>query len=401
MKRIICDNLIESNNYIFILKVKKDKIKMKIEQYDENERFKNISDEVITTKGMYMIAEDKSNNLLKIIPYDASKKKVVPNVRQLRKLSEIIANLQEQSRRQDIDARTGGPLIDTIQPTLKLFKEILPADQYQRIVVKVFGNPEKQQKKKLKIDQFIDDVKEHYFKQYELTERNHYLWTVESWTAFKARVMKRFCHDYFVYLPEMDYVFEKKDKNPQYSHKEQVPLQSIQFKNDGKELWGFLSVLVNPNTVSPSTPKVLTVKGSPGKTNTSYPWRWDKEEEYELLGLSGFVKTKIFLAHNDIQKVIKGIYWLPVAVDEKMMRLKVVKYENGKFDVDKDDVIGLAPFQVTDNKLVAEKDMKVISVFDKSYLYYLLELIDVALNESMREEFEKKGLTQFFALKKM
>lgn len=82
---------------------------MKIEQYDENERFKNISDEVITTKGMYMIAEDKSNNLLKIIPYDATKKKVVPNVRQLRKLSEIIANLQEQSRRQDIDARTGGP----------------------------------------------------------------------------------------------------------------------------------------------------------------------------------------------------------------------------------------------------------------------------------------------------
>lgn len=375
---------------------------MKIEQYDENERFKNISDEVITTKGMYMIAEDKMNHVIKIIPYDASKKKVVPNVRQLRKLSEIIANLQEQSRRQDIDARTGGPLIDVIHPTLKLFKEILPADQYQRIVVKVFGNPEKEQKKKSKINQFLKDVKEHYFKQYEQSERNHYLWTADSWTAFKARVMKRFCHDYFVYLPEMDYVFEKKDKNPLYSHKEQVPIQSIQFKNNGKELWGFLSALGNPNTVSPSTPVTLAVKGSSGIQNTSYPWRWDNEEEYDRLGLSGFVKTNIFLAHNDIQKVIKkGIYWLPVAVDEKMMRLKIGKYENGRFDVDKDDVIGLAPFQNIDNKLVPEKNMKVISMFDKSYLYYLLELIDVALNESMREEFEKKGLTQFFALKKM
>jgi hypothetical protein len=114
------------------------------------------------------------------------------------------------------------------------------------------------------------------------------------------------------------------------------------------------------------------------------------------------VKTKIFLAHNDIKNNKKmNIYWLPVAVDEKMMKLKVAKYENGKFDVDKDDVIGLVPFQVNDNKIVPEKDMKVVSMFDKSYLYYLLELIDVALNESMREEFEKKGLTQFFALKKM
>jgi hypothetical protein len=368
---------------------------MKIEQYDENERFKNISDEEITTKGMYMIAEDKTNNLIKILPYDASKKKVVPNVRRLHKLSEIIANLQEQSRRQDIDAKTGGPMIDTIHPTLKLFKEILPADQYKRIVVKVFGNPEKEQKKKVKIDQFLNDVKEHYFKQFELSERNHYLWTVESWKTFKARVMKRFCHDYFVYLPEMDYIFEKNDKNPQYSHKEQVPLQSIEFKNDGKELWGFLSGLVNPNTTSPSTP---TKRG----TQTTYTWRWDNEKEYDRLCITGFVKTKIFLAHNDIKNKKKmNIYWLPVAVDEKMMKLKVAKYENGKFDVDKDDVIGLVPFQMNDNKIVPEKDMKVVSMFDKSYLYYLLELIDVALNESMREEFEKKGLTQFFALKKM
>jgi hypothetical protein len=93
-----------------------------------------------------------------------------------------------------------------------------------------------------------------------------------------------------------------------------------------------------------------------------------------------------------------------VGIEEKTKKLRIIPYDGKlkRFDVSDEDaknIVAIAPFAKQTHQLLDIPD-KIVSVFSKSYLYYLLEMMDVALNESMKEMFIKRGLSDFFDLKK-
>jgi hypothetical protein len=316
----------------------------------------------------------------------------MPDMKYIRKVNELIALLKEQHRKYLIDINTGGPTIDRVYQHVKFLRGYLPEAQMKRIERKVYGNLEKEKMDRPKVEQFQQRICDMYFQMYIQAQPNHNLWTRESWTEFKKKTMMRFIEEYFVSdMPELDPKFEEKEILPN-EHKYQLPAQTIDFK-DMVDLHKLIKNLVNTNTVPPS---------QPGK------WLWDNEAEYDRMGLSGKHKSAIYLKYNNFNVQKNIVYWLPIAIDEQNHKLRIVPWDDvtKKFvisDEDAKNVVAIAPFsRVTpdQNQIFGTHD-KIVSVFPNSYLYYILEKIDTALNDAMKETFVKRGLTQFFAMKKM
>jgi len=304
----------------------------------------------------------------------------------IRKVNELITLLKEQHRKYLIDINTGGPTIDHAYKHVKFLRGYLPEAQMKRIERKVYGNLEKEKMDRPKVEQFQQRIRDIYFHMYIQAQPNHNLWTRESWKEFKGKTMMRFIEEYFVSdMPELDPKFEEKEILPN-EHKYQLPVAEIDFKKDMVDLHKLIKNLVNTNTVAPS----------------KSGWLWDNEAEYERMGLSGVVKSTIYLKHNKAP----DIYWLPIAIDEQNHKLRIVPWDDvtKKFVISDDDaknVVAIAPFTISHNLVGPAFADKIVSVFPNSYLYYILEKIDTALNDAMKETFVKRGLTQFFAMKKM
>jgi hypothetical protein len=362
--------------------------------------------EVVQTGNIYTIYKSTNtpHDLIKIMPY---KHKKIPNTKAITKVNELIAILQEQHRVYNINVRTGGPRVDTATQNILFLRNYLPEDQMNRIERKVYGL-HKEKKYKARVDLFIQRIRSTYFNLYTQTHPNHYLWSVDNWTDYKGKMMKRFFQEFVVTnLPPLKYHFDKIVKtSSQYDHKEQVPLQDIDFV-DKKVLWGILKALPNTTTTVPSSG--VSLVGGVGKTIIRY-WKWDNDAEYDRLGLSGKDKSAIAIQHHQL-KTPKSVYWLPVGIEEKTKKLRIIPYDGKlkRFDVSDEDaknIVAIAPFWADNSSNLQHqlfgkgKEDMIVSVFSKSYLYYLLEMMDVALNESMKELFIKRGLSDFFDLKK-
>jgi hypothetical protein len=354
--------------------------------------------EVVQTGNIYTIYKSTNtpHDLIKIMPY---KHKKIPNTKAITKVNELIAILQEQHRVYNINVRTGGPRVDTATQNILFLRNYLPEDQMNRIERKVYGM-QKEKKYKTRVDLFIQRIRSTYFNLYTQTHPNHYLWSVDNWTDYKGKMMKRFFQEFVVTnLPPLKYHFDKIVKtSSQYDHKEQVPLQGIDFA-DKKVLWGILKALPNTTTTVPSSG--VSLVGGVGRTTIRY-WKWDNDAEYDRLGLSGKDKSAIAKEHTFTAR--PNVYWLPVGIEEKTKKLRIIPYDGKlkRFDVSDEDaknIVAIAPFAKQTHQLLGIPD-KIVSVFSKSYLYYLLEMMDVALNESMKELFIKRGLSDFFDLKK-
>lgn len=361
---------------------------MKIEQYNENEDLTGANEDIHINK-IYKLYTSTPNGYIKIAPHTHKK---MPDMTYIRKVNELIALLKEQHRKYLIDIKTGGPTIDRAYQQVKFLRGYLPEAQMKRIERKVYGNLEKEKMDRPKIEQFQQRIRDMYFHMYTQAQPNHYLWTRESWKEFKKKTMMRFIEEYFVSdMPELDYKFEEEEILPN-EHKNQLPVTKIDFKDMG-DLHKLIKNLVHTNTVAPSQPR---------------QWMWDNEAEYERMGLSGKHKSAIYLKHNEFKVQKNIVYWLPIAIDEQNHKLRIVPWDDvtKKFvisDEDAKNVVAIAPFnRVTpdQHQIIGTPD-KIVSVFSNSYLYYILEKIDTALNEAMKETFVKRGLTQFFAMKKM
>lgn len=362
---------------------------MKIEQYNENED-QTGANEDITLDKIYKLYTSTPNGYIKIAPHTHKK---LPDMTYIRKVNELIALLREQHRKYMIDINTGGPTIDHAYQQIKFLRGYLPEAQMKRIERKVYGNLEKEKMDRPKVEQFQQRIRDMYFHMYTQSQPNHYLWTRESWQEFKRKTMMRFIEDYFVSdMPALDPDFREEEILPN-EHKNQLPVSKIDFKDMG-ELHKLIKNLVNTNTVAPSQ---------------AGEWIWENEAEYDRMGLSGLVKSAIYLKHKKFGKAsVNSIYWLPIAIDEQNHKLRIVPWDavTKKFvitDEDAKNVVAIAPFNrvVPDQHQIIGLPDKIVSVFPNSYLYYILEKIDTALNEAMKETFVKRGLTQFFAMKKM
>lgn len=356
---------------------------MKIEQYNENED-QTGANEDITLDKIYKLYTSTPNGYIKIAPHTHKK---LPDMTYIRKVNELIALLKEQHRKYLIDIKTGGPTIDHAYQQIKFLRGYLPEAQMKRIERKVYGNLEKEKLDRPKVEQFQQRIRDMYFHMYTQAQPNHYLWTRESWQEFKRKTMMRFIEEYFVSdMPALDPDFQEKEILPN-EHKNQLPVAEIDFK-DMDDLHKLIKNLVNTNTVAPN----------------KSGWMWENEAEYDRMGLSGLVKSAIYLKHNKAT----DIYWLPIAIDEQNHKLRIVPWDavTKKFvisDEDAKNVVAIAPFNSgvpNEHQIFGDPD-KIVSVFSNSYLYYILEKIDTALNEAMKETFVKRGLTQFFAMKKM
>jgi hypothetical protein len=359
---------------------------MKIEQYNENEALAGANEDIQLDK-IYRLYTSTPNGYIKIAAYTDKK---MPDMKYIRKVNELIALLKEQHRKYLIDINTGGPTIDRAYQHVKFLRGYLPEAQMKRIERKVYGNLEKEKMDRPKVEQFQQRICDMYFQMYTQVQPNHYLWTRESWKEFKKKTMMRFIEEYFVSdMPELDPKFEEKEILPN-EHKYQLPVAEIDFKDMG-ELHKLIKNLVNTNTVLPST----------------LGWMWKSETEYERMGLTGKHKSAIYVKHKEFGKSAKNIYWLPIAIDEQNHKLRIVPWDDvtKKFVISDDDaknVVAIAPFSrlLMNKKSIGTAD-KIVSVFPNSYLYYILEKIDTALNDAMKETFVKRGLTQFLAMKKM
>jgi len=356
---------------------------MKIEQYNENEELAGANEDIQLDK-IYRLYTSTPNGYIKIAAYTDKK---MPDMKYIRKVNELIALLKEQHRKYLIDINTGGPTIDRAYQHVKFLRGYLPEAQMKRIERKVYGNLEKEKMDRPKVEQFQQRIRDMYFQMYTQAQPNHYLWTRESWKEFKGKTMMRFIEEYFVSdMPELDPKFEEKEILPN-EHKYQLPAQTIDFK-DMVDLHKLIKNLVNTNTVAPS----------------KSGWMWENEAEYERMGLTGKHKSAIYLNHNKAT----DIYWLPIAIDEQNHKLRIVPWDDAtkKFvisDEDAKNVVAIAPFSrvIPNQHEIFGTPDKIVSVFPNSYLYYILEKIDTALNDAMKETFVKRGLTQFFAMKKM
>ena len=356
---------------------------MKIEQYNENEDLTGANEDITLDK-IYKLYTSTPNGYIKIVPYTHKK---MPDMTYIRKVNELIALLKEQHRKYLIDIKTGGPTIDRAYQQVKFLRGYLPEAQMKRIERKVYGNLEKEKMDRPKVEQFQQRIRDMYFHMYTQSQPNHYLWTRESWKEFKRKTMKRFIEEYFVSdMPELDPDFREEEILPN-EHKYQLPVAKIDFK-DMDDLHKLIKNLVNTNTVATS----------------KLGWMWENEAEYDRMGLTGKDKSAIYLKHNKAT----NIYWLPIAIDEQNHKLRIVPWDDvtKKFvisDEDAKNVVAIAPFNsgVPDQNQIIGTPDRIVSVFSNSYLYYILEKIDTALNEAMKETFVKRGLTQFFAMKKM
>jgi len=363
---------------------------MKIEQYNENEDLTGANEDIHINK-IYKLYTSTPSGYIKIAPYTHKK---MPDMTYIRKVNELIALLKEQHRKYLIDIKTGGPTIDHAYQQVKFLRGYLPEAQMKRIERKVYGNLEKEKMDGTKVEQFQQRIRDMYFHMYTQAQPNHYLWTRESWKEFKEKTMKRFIEEYFVSdMPELDPDFREEEILPN-EHKYQLPVAKIDFK-DMRELHKLIANLVNTNTVAPSQ---------------AGEWIWKNEAEYERMGLSGVVKSKIYVLHKKLTVLTKNrTYWLPIAIDEQNHKLRIVPWDDvtKKFiisDEDAKNVVAIASFTYDVRTKVPPTlglPGDIVSVFPNSYLYYILEKIDTALNEAMKETFVKRGLTQFFAMKKM
>jgi hypothetical protein len=357
---------------------------MKIEQYNENEDFAGANEDIQLDK-IYRLYTSTPNGYIKIAAYTDKK---IPDMKYIRKVNELIALLREQHRKYLIDIQTGGPTIDRAYQHVKFLRGYLPEAQMKRIERKVYGNLEKEKLDRPKVEQFQQRVRDMYFHMYTQVQPNHYLWTKESWIEFKEKTLKRFIEEFFVSnMPKLQYEFVPEDILPN-EHKNQYPLKKMDFA-DITELHDLIKQLTNPTT-------------------TNYPsqlgkWLWDNEAEYDRLGLSGRDKSSIYDKNKAIISGGGVVYWLPIAIDETNHKLRIVPWDSvtSKFSLSNEDaknVVAIAPFARATNIL---EGTDVVSTFKNTYLYYILERIDTGLNEAMKETFVKRGLTQFFAMKKM
>lgn len=356
--------------------------------------------EIVQTGNIYTIytSTNAPHDLIKVMPY---KPKKIPNIKAITRVTELIAILKEEHRIYNINVRTGGPRVNTALQNIVFLRNYLPEDQMNRIERKVLGT-HKDKKYKPRVDLFLQRIRNTYFSLYVQTHPNHNLWTVDSWTDYKGKMMKRFLQEFIVKnMPPLKYNFDKIDKmSSQHYHKEQVPLQDIDFA-DKEELWTILKDLPYTGTNVPSNGV------SYGKKIRH--WKWDIDAEYDRMGLSGKDKSDIFDEHQHLTHSSHKdeYYWLPVGIDENTNMLRIIPYDDKlkRFDVsdeNADNIVAIAPFKKLTHKLVDKTHaLNIVSVFGKSYLYYLLEMMDVALNESMKEMFAKRGLSDFFDLKKM
>ena len=344
----------------------------------------------------YRSSSDSSNVI--ILPKKSkSEMKYMPNVQLIRDIEELTDYVKEIHRQFLINIKTGGPAVDTSAKLLKLFATYIEKDDIEYIKKQVYGDKEKKQKEREKLEVFKQKILETelplFIKQKAKTK---YDWTNALWETFKKKIFDDFIHENFISF-RFTYSFEDSKNNDD---------------NNLKQLSG-----VNlPESLLSKLDNEYVYPCERIRPNTHDAWRWSQSDEYERLGISGRTMNQIKESTSkELQRFAEGLaressliyphYWLPLFINDTMRSLDIIQplSEGGKFPrsgYDVHNLIALVPFEFTTKRI--KSDGTVISlVTNDSYLYQALKMIDKTLNDGMKTVFEKHYMTQFFEYEKI
>lgn len=319
-----------------------------------------------------------------------------------KKIPDFIEELKEMNRQFLINIKTGGPLKNYAREFIDNYP--FSAKDKQYIEKEVFGLPREVSSENN--EKFKTLVNTLYFpldtanisKNRFITDNssNVNLWSDEKWRNFKIQhvfphfISKNFHND----LNEENcftVTFHKKNDDTLES------VKSFEFVRN--KIIPFIKDLVyNPKkttTISPPTTPIITP--SPAATphaivaisaiSIAAPppdpinWKWN-EDEYKRLGIPG---KKIY----EIKKYARvsssdDIFWVPLILNEQRKCFQIGHFiiTESKFDLQNNqaNIIALVGFNHSDMKI---NTSYFISLFETSYFFYILSMIDKTLNASL------------------
>lgn len=297
---------------------------------------------------------------------------------------DYIEELKEMHRQYLINLKTGGPLRNYAKEFIDTYP--FSAEEKKYVERKVFGIQSMQVARESK-EEFKSYIKSLYFpldsvnihkNKFLKENKNINLWTDKIWREFKKDVFSQFItknihEDLYDCL---DFDFHKKDDETIES------LKSVRFVGCFDSL--IETLVYNPKKLSTITSPSTTIT-SP---STSSSWKWDNQDEYKRLGISG---KKIY----EIKKTgMKNGFWVPILLDDTTKRISNSHYITSRqqFDVSQPaHIIALVAFNSIDNKLQPSTR---VDLFDSSHHFQTLSLIDKSLNEALLLILKTKDKTE-------
>ena len=304
-----------------------------------------------------------------------------------------------------VNIRTGGPT----QNRAKEFLDSYPFTEKQRkhIEEEVFGVSKTFNKDENSLTNFKNLINNLYFpvdkdnikKNKFLSQNSKHatLWTEKQWQTFKINEV--FYHfidkNFYPSLGEcFTYEFHQKDGENIHT------LKSVKMIHDK------ITPLIKDLSYNPKNESSFVLPSSQSASGSvpAKPWKWDNEEEYTRLKISGKYIHK--MKHHPGAATTTTptttttitsttVFWVPIVLDDIAKTIQNCHYRNSskQFDINNDysNIIAVAGFNYSDKKI---NTSYVVDITDSSYLFYILSLIDETLNASLREVMKRQNETQ-------
>lgn len=322
----------------------------------------------------------KNGNNIMILPKKSPIK--IPKINNnIHDINELVSFLKELQTRFSINMKTGGPLINNVGMILKSLSVYMSPGEIEYIRQEIFGDEKKKLEEEKQIKTFEAIIQNKYFKTFSNQEPNIYLRTQSSWETFKQKTFAVFIRENFCLNFDFKCTFRKKLVSDVLPSLDTFTIEDSVFRNIEYIYNGF-------------TP------------NESNSWMWKQEKEYDRLGITGLMRSTIYKSFNKITASNFDHYWLPIVLNDSKKKIEIVNVNPDGFfeinDYDAKNIIALAPFEFATHQMKKTAPPGIDqSIFENSYLYNILKIIDKSLNDAMEKEFEIHDMKEFFDFKKI